>query len=185
MLGGSKMQTFMPYVDFTLVAKCLDNKRLGKQRVECWQIYLVLQKIKRREYLEDLNNLEIPKITPIQYEELLSLKHLGWEYHPIVKMWKGYEESLLYYGVDMCDEWISRGFKDTLKERFEAELHKMRPIPISTKLFKYSIEIDCPDWIDDKELQLSHQSNLVRKDAIHYRKYFPDVPNNLEYKWVK
>ena len=32
------MQTFLPYPDFTESAKCLDRQRLGKQRVEAWQI---------------------------------------------------------------------------------------------------------------------------------------------------
>lgn len=32
------MQTFLPYSDFALCAKVLDNKRLGKQIVECRQI---------------------------------------------------------------------------------------------------------------------------------------------------
>ena len=32
------MQTFLPYSDFEKTARCLDNKRLGKQRVETLQI---------------------------------------------------------------------------------------------------------------------------------------------------
>lgn len=32
------MQTFLPYADFKLSAKCLDRQRLGKQRVEAWQL---------------------------------------------------------------------------------------------------------------------------------------------------
>lgn len=32
------MQTFLPYPDFRMSAICLDQKRLGKQRVECIQI---------------------------------------------------------------------------------------------------------------------------------------------------
>lgn len=34
------MQTFLPYPDFVACAKVLDGKRLGKQRVECKQIFL-------------------------------------------------------------------------------------------------------------------------------------------------
>ena len=33
------MQTFLPYADFKRSAESLDNKRLGKQRVEAMQIY--------------------------------------------------------------------------------------------------------------------------------------------------
>ena len=36
------MQTFLPYPDFERSAKVLDNKRLGKQRVEVLQILNVL-----------------------------------------------------------------------------------------------------------------------------------------------
>ena len=32
------MQTFLPYPDFARSARCLDNRRLGKQRVESYQI---------------------------------------------------------------------------------------------------------------------------------------------------
>lgn len=34
------MQTFLPYPDFTKSARCLDNKRLFKQCVECKQLLL-------------------------------------------------------------------------------------------------------------------------------------------------
>lgn len=33
------MQTFLPLPNFYASAKCLDDKRLGKQRVEAWQLF--------------------------------------------------------------------------------------------------------------------------------------------------
>lgn len=36
------MQTFLPHKDFSISASILDDKRLGKQRVEALQIYNVL-----------------------------------------------------------------------------------------------------------------------------------------------
>lgn len=83
------MQTFLPYPNFTTSAKCLDDKRLGKQRVEAKQIYLSL--------------------TRIGY---------GWKNHPAVKMWKGHEQALLSYGFIICYEWRKRGFNDTLLDFF-------------------------------------------------------------------
>lgn len=38
------MQTFLPYPSFIKSAQCLDNKRLGKQRVEAYQILQILTK---------------------------------------------------------------------------------------------------------------------------------------------
>lgn len=77
------MQTFLPYASFLDSALCLDNKRLGKQRVETLQI---------------LNALVHKK---------------GWIHHPATIMWKGYESALISYGERICEVWIAKGFKDT------------------------------------------------------------------------
>jgi len=86
------MQTFLPYESFEKSAEVLDNKRLGKQRVECLQILQVLKK---------------------------GDKAKGWKNHPAVKMWKGHETWLISYGVSICDEWIQRGFKDSCRVKIE------------------------------------------------------------------
>jgi len=83
------MQTFLPYPDFRESARVLDNKRLGKQRVEAKQIYLAL--------------------TEPTY---------GWKNHPAVKMWQDFEFQVARYGFWMCAEWRDRGFKDTLESWF-------------------------------------------------------------------
>lgn len=79
------MQTFLPYPSFTKSAEVLDNKRLGKQRVEAYQILRT--------------NLGLSN---------------GWKNHPACKMWKGHEYALAIYGLAVCREWIERGFKDTV-----------------------------------------------------------------------
>lgn len=61
------MQTFLPYSSFSKSASVLDNKRLGKQRVECLQIL-----------------------------KALSDPAYGWQNHPAVKMWKGYTDRLVH-----------------------------------------------------------------------------------------
>lgn len=83
------MQTFMPEDTFLNSAYVLDDKRLGKQRVEAKQIYLSL--------------------TDPDY---------GWKHHPAVKMWAGHEGALLMYGYAMCEQWARRGHKDTLLDWF-------------------------------------------------------------------
>ena len=86
------MQTFLPFNSFTRSARCLDNKRLGKQRVEVLQI---------------LNALETPGA--------------GWSNHPAAKMWNGYRPSLAHYGLIICKVWRDeRGFKDTCFEKIHA-----------------------------------------------------------------
>jgi len=68
--------------------KCLDNKRLGKQRVEGIQIRRALAgKYKRG----------------------------AWVRHPAVLMWKGYENYLDNYIILACQEWRDRGFMDSVE----------------------------------------------------------------------
>lgn len=82
------MQTFLPYADYAESARILDNKRLGKQRVECLQIL-----------------------------KALTLPEYGWKNHPATKMWRSHEQSLAQYSIAICDEWIARGFKDSCRQK--------------------------------------------------------------------
>lgn len=88
------MQTFLPYRDFAENSRCLDSKRLGKQRVEVLQI---------------LNALTDPS-------------KKGWKNHPCTRMWRGHEGALIRYGVAICEEWTRRGFRDTVREKLLARM---------------------------------------------------------------
>ena len=82
------MQTFLPYKNFKKSFKCLDYRRLGKQRVEAYQILNVLLERNRTK---------------------------GWVNHPATKMWRGYENCLKQY-FNMCvDEWKKRGYNNNMK----------------------------------------------------------------------
>jgi hypothetical protein len=140
------MNTFLPYKDFVKSAQCLDYKRLGKQRVEAWQIYLALTK-----------------------------RNYGWKNHPIVKMWKGYENSLLYYGIVITLEWCKRGYKDTMALKFCKKL-RLRSIKGSPII---------PKWLGNKKFHASMRSNLLRKDKKYYSKFHWKEKNNLPYYWIK
>lgn len=135
------MQTFLPYKSFAESAACLDNKRLGKQRVEVLQI---------------LKALHDPTY--------------GWQNHPAVKMWRGHIPALGLYGIEICNEWFyNREFNDTCALQIAS-------------YFPCHSQVIMPDWLTD-EFCLSHRSNLIRKNPEHYRKFWPDVPDNLPYIW--
>jgi len=134
------MQTFMTANDYATVSYQLDNKRLGKQRVEAYQILRSLTGVSN-----------------------------GWINHPATKMWQGYEYSLAEYGLQTCEEWLSRGFNDSLYEKFSAALDIL---PFSSS----------PWWVNNQLLHRTHQSNLLRKDFAHYSKYF-QVQDDLPYVW--
>lgn len=84
------MQTFLPYPDYEQSAKCLDMKRLGKQRSE---VLILLRTL-----------LKLPN-------------GKGWKNHPATKMWEGYEASLFDYGCAICYEWKLRGYRDTVYDK--------------------------------------------------------------------
>ena len=135
------MQTFLPYASFVLSAQTLDRQRLGKQRVEAWQILRALQGLTK-----------------------------GWTTHPATTMWRGYESALAIYAITICDEWIERGYKDTMRERF---------IPIA-EADSFAI---LPPWFGDYAFHASHRSNLLRKDPAYYSRFGWDEPDDLEYVW--
>jgi len=95
------LQTFLPYSDFNESAKCLDNKRLGKQRVEAYQIMNALS----QERLSTNPNAII-----------------SWSNHPATRMWSTYEAHLALYGLAICEEWKHRGFSDSLQDKFNLYL---------------------------------------------------------------
>lgn len=146
------MQTFLPYADFVASAKALDQKRLGKQRVETIQVLRGL-------------------ITP----------GYGWRHHPAVKMWRGYEEGLVRYGLDMVDVWVATGRADTTAATLITDLGRGPSIRTQKDL---ELAGELPPWLGDPDLHRSHQSALLRKDPDFYRPIFgPDVPDDLPYVW--
>jgi hypothetical protein len=147
--GVTQMQTFLPYPSFEDTAKVLDYKRLGKQRVEGYQI---LNTLGRRQ---------------------MGITTGAWVNHPAVIMWTGYELSLIKYCISITDEWIKRGYNDTMLPRFN-EYYSIY------KDMGYAEEY--PRWLGDDRLHISHQSNLMRKDPSYYHQRF-NVPDDIPYFW--
>lgn len=80
------MQTFLPYSDFRSSAAVLDPLRLGKQRVETYQIL-----------------------------RALTWPTYGWKNHPAVRMWRGFTPALVTYGLAICDAWEAAGRADATR----------------------------------------------------------------------
>lgn len=136
------MQTFVPEgSDLSLNFQRLDYRRLGKQRVETWQILNTLTGVSS-----------------------------GWSNHPAVRMWAGYEMGLALYGQKCCEEWVRRGYKDTMLIRFQTVLDGVVASPL-------------PPWIDRPDVTESHRSNLIRKDQEFYQPFWPGTTYDLPYVW--
>ncbi|MBN2093777.1 MAG: cytoplasmic protein [Candidatus Zambryskibacteria bacterium] len=165
------MQTFLPYSSFSRSAKTLDNRRLGKQRVEAYQILKVnLQGPEiafREKTVNGQKHYELLWFQPLNSGS--GVKKTAWYNHPATKMWRGYEKALIEYGVVICDEWIKRGFVDNLKKKLLA--------------FKIHKKNELPSWLGKVKFHRSHQSNLLRKEPKHYSKFKWRVSNDLNYHW--
>lgn len=92
------MQTFVPFPDVRRSAAVLDDRRLGKQRVETLQILRALH-----------------------------LEGYGWRSHPAVTMWRGHTPALVAYGIAVVDAWVARGFGDTTREPIAEFAHPTGP----------------------------------------------------------
>ena len=134
------MQTFLPYKSFKKSFKTLDYRRLGKQRVEAYQVLNIL-----------LDRTDNP--------------NGGWRNHPITKMWKGYENALKHY-LNLCiEEWMERGYNNTMN--FE---------PIEG-------DIVYPHWLGNESFHSSHRANLLRKDNEYYSQFEWGEDSENPYTW--
>ncbi|CAM5297260.1 MSMEG_6728 family protein [Streptomyces pilosus] len=148
------MQTFLPYPDFQESALVLDRRRLGKQRVEAIQV---------------LRGLIVPGY--------------GWRRHPAVRMWTGYEEALVRYGLDVCRVWRDLGHQDSCAATLVADLARVRPgAPVRAQR-ELAGAGELPPWLGDEAVHRSHRSALLRKDPDVYAERFPDEPDDLPYVW--
>ncbi|MET8292008.1 MSMEG_6728 family protein [Streptomyces sp. NPDC005132] len=147
------MQTFLPYPDFMQSAAVLDEARLGKQRVEALQV---------------LRGLTVPD-------------H-GWRRHPAVRMWVGYEEALVRYGLDVCAMWTAEARADTCAASLTTDFARYRP-GATVRVQEQLADDELPPWLGDAAFHRSHQSALVRKAPEIYTLFFPDVPDDLPYVW--
>ncbi len=147
------MQTFLPYSDFAASAAALDSRRLGKQRVEALQ---VLRALTRERY--------------------------GWKHHPVVLMWAGHEEALACYAMEVCAEWVRRGYADSCAASICADLTSAG-LPAPRSQSELAAQRLLPPWLGDERLHRSHRAALVRKDPDHYRGRFHDVDGDMAYFW--
>lgn len=153
------MQTFLPYRCFLASARCLDDKRLGKQRVEALQILNALRKQRAGE--------EGP---------------IGWINHPATVMWKNHPMLLDFYRGVCIREWVNRGFTNTMKHFLDLTVVSDESVRTIQKILEE--QVGAPAWLGDHAFHASHRSNLLRKFPEHYAPLFGEqVTPDLPYVW--
>jgi hypothetical protein len=147
------MQTFLPYPSYSKSAQVLDRQRLGKQRVEAYQILRIL---------------------------LGHTQSKAWANHPATKMWRGHSGPLASYGLHMCEEWMRRGYKDTLWSKIHTMLDEINSQVRSTGSLS---EIHPPWWLGEEILHESHRAALLFKNPQHYGQYGWEEKPIIAYYW--
>lgn len=92
--------------------------------------------------------------------------------HTAVKMWRGHTHYLVMYGMAVCIEWQYRGNPDNT-------LKKMRGFLVDND------ETEPPEWLGDEALHEAHRSFLLRSQPSHYRRFWPDLPDDLAMVWPR
>jgi hypothetical protein len=128
--------------------RCLDVRRLGKQRQESKQIIDVLEK------LENLADDPPPKYGTWSDKKKWrdqalqkSPKTVGWARHPAVLMWVGYRDSLIDYYNCSLEEFAFRGYQNKI----------LKVIPL-----EYVPEQ--PFWTYDPRVHQNHRASLLSKE---------------------
>jgi hypothetical protein len=180
------VMTFMPYGnDFKQTAKCLDNARLIKQRLESKMIMATLGGFSD-----------------------------SWSNHPVMHMWNGHLNWLYAYNTAIYEEYANRGFNDNTRKDFDLLYSQIcaNPLLVSNSepywlncsnthythrgnLFRkkpehykdfsifqdYRKYVCCPDqghacntfWV-------SHFENRLLEDSLYFDKVFKIAPTKRE-----
>jgi hypothetical protein len=171
------MQTFLPYPNFKKSLQILDYRRLGKQRLEAYQIIRILKAASQSKVYRDGKEEATQAYGTIHRgaddeankgRRMNTKRHKfggGWRNHPAVKMWRGHINALkLYYNLSL-DKWISRGYKD-----------RMQKMSIHGKIVY-------PAWFGRNKFHSAHRSNLLLKDAVYYGNFSWREKPDLPYLW--
>lgn len=134
------MQTFVPLANFYETARCLDYRRCGKQRVEAMQLINIIEG---------------------------KSKSKAWKNHPAVGMWRDYLNCLKVYHDTMIDEWVRRGYKNTMK--------------------KYNVSMEesvyFPRWFGDDDFHSRHRAALLAKNPEWYGQFGWKEEPKIDYRW--
>lgn len=191
------MQTFVPFADFRESASVLDMKRLGKQRVETFQVLGGLQRAKlvtteqigtrsaRRKVrvngIDGWEAREVPVLRQLPESEWTIIERVTangrtWGDHVVGKMWLGHEYALLDYQKATCDVWTERGGKnDTCyaKSKYLLE-HTLLRTKQNTSL---------PSWVGREDVHASHRAALLFKEYDWYSQFGWDEEPKYDYVW--
>lgn len=130
------MQTFLPFESFPKSASHLDNSRLNKQLVECWQIFNAIRKNWRHEKAARVN-------------------------HPAVLQWVQSPGCYLLYCKAIAAEYEKR--RQVTHASFAKIMEEQEAF---VKECPFVCKVDYPEWLGNEELHANHRGRLKFKGAL-------------------
>ena len=175
------MKTFVPFSGSTpeegilRSLLCLDDKRLGKQRVETYQIWKMVRGL-------PFDNTKRPA-------NHASLQPMAWSRHPAVAQWMGYADALALYLLVSLRLWGGRLSPNTGRpysnegmqgnvDRWRIEFTEKEPgvrVTFANTAF--------PPWWGDVRIHDSDKAILYRKDKNYYAAFRPYALVYEQYCW--
>ena len=158
------VNTFILNIDLKINAKMLDDKRLGKLRLETKQIINIL---------ENGND------------------NAGYSRHPAVLMWTNHTNALKIYFNYIVREWISRGFVNNMElYDINEKYYVIKSTFDGVKTIFYEEKQDddvtvFPWFFSWFPLIQSHKASLLRKNPEYYSHFYnQDIIPYLKYGYI-
>lgn len=166
------VNTFLVCSSFEESARALDKRRLGKQRVEAFQLLKILRTLEEMCVLEGLEVSDIPTADTdptktkrkhfVQQMRSAFMKRNperkrppGWWSHPALLMWIGHRRALEHYLAVHIRQWIERGYNNTM----------VIPDDHCLKTVKF------PTWVNDAAFHKTHRQSLFKKEPESYPQF--------------
>jgi hypothetical protein len=140
--------TFLPLPNLRLSAIVLDRKRQGKQR------------------------LEVVDILNAMHDPSSRLRR-----HAAVRMWIGYTDALVAYGLAVCQDWIDSGCEDNQYDKILAFS------TLGKGILPTQDNVVLLLWFGRESFHASHRGNLLRKNRRWYSAFGWKESPLLPYEW--
>lgn len=156
------VNTFLPYADFIRSLARLDNKRIQKQSIEAFQIWMILTQ---------------PEIKT------------GFKNHPAVRMWKNYTNALRYYILLAVAETSRRITKTGKNYKIKKMAQNIQNYNLSMTSVEIQ-NIVYPWWFGNEKFHGAQRSMLYRKGKLassnnFYDEFYSDSLIYGGYVWPK
>lgn len=200
------VNTFLVDSNFSKSAELLDSKRLGKQRVEAYQILNLIQNIKILSHQSGIQQKSdfqtFVKELKKWYMSQSFVYILSDKYDPNSSLIKSADKKpsisndqrvikMGFCNHPVVEMWY--GYEDALKEYIDAHIYEWLRRGYKNTMAIYEIKTkNHPEWCDSVEIHENHKAALLKKELernekswYQEKKDFVNTKPFVDYIWIK